>query len=100
MYIRIDKRARILSRDDNIIRIATIMQCTNDKHPGTTAIASMLTGKIEEYVKECLVYKVDEGSFHERRFSGIIDSRLFPRLSLVNGKSADIINLAEYYERT
>lgn len=99
MYIPIDKRGRILKRVDNVIWIATVMQCINDKYPGTTALASMLTGKIDEYMRECLIYKVDKGSFNEKRFSGTRYSKLYPRLSLVNGKSADIINLAEYYGR-
>lgn len=98
-YIPIDKKARVLNREGNIIHMATVMYCINDKYPGTTAIASMLTGKIETYIIEHILYKTDKDCFIDKEYSGIKYTTPYTRLSLVNGKSADVINLAEYCGR-
>ena len=95
-YIPIDKRLRILNRQDNIIWMATYLECEDTYHPGTTAYASMLTGKIEEYFKKFTLYKVDKKSFTSNLFSGVRHEKLISKLSLVKGKPGNIISMADY----
>lgn len=98
-YIHIDKRHRILSRKDNIIWMATFMECDDTWHPGTITYASMLTGKIEEYFREFTLYTIDRSSFTSRFFSGVRHKKLIPKLSLVKGKPGNLISMAEYCGR-
>ena len=98
-YIPIDKRMRILNRQDNVIWMATYMECEDTYHPGTTAYASMLTGKIDEYFRKFTLYKVDKKSFTSNLFSGVRHEKLISKLSLVKGKPGNIISMATYCGR-
>lgn len=96
IYIPIDKKARVSYRQNNVLYINTVMVCVNSKFPGVVAIASTLTGGINEYMHENKLYTIDKESFITGRFKGMEYTQLFPRLFLVMKKPADIINLADY----